>query len=242
MSDIFGKEDEYIICKADYLEIYILEELFEKGLAEDGNQVVKTFGVLPVGLFKGGKRTEIRTLAIPYKIEFLVHEKIKEEVSDLYGDETNSPCLVLHYYKGQRIMQDGIVENADNVEMYLKLLMSSRIPKTTKYDDIFTLWLESCRVNKKFLGVPGLIMELIVTAAYRDPTQPSREFGVLMGSDKNHSPYDYVTINNRKVVQQTNTFGGFSFEDFNGTMIAAMNRSKRGIKETETPIEKIIYM
>lgn len=242
MKGIFESIDEKIVLKADYLEIYIPDDLFKTNIAEEGHKRIRTLGILPVGIFNVDKLTSIKTLACPYAIELEIHTKDKRFVNDLYGESKGCDCVVLSYYKGQSVMNDGIIEDSTNVQSYLNLLMGARVPKSTKYDDVFKLWLECCSVNNKFLGVPSLIMELIVTAAYRNPDDPSKEFAMVAGADPNRSPYSYLTINNRKVVQQTNTFGGLSFEDFNLSSIVAMNHTAKGIKEIETPLEKIIYL
>ena len=97
-------------------------------------------------------------------------------------------------------------------------------------------------MNSVNLGVPSVIFELILSAAYRYKKDPTQKFGLAAANDKNINNFDYVMNNIREICQYTSTFTAMTFEDIDAMITTSLNRTKTHSNETFTPIENLIKL
>ena len=81
-------------------------------------------------------------------------------------------------------------------------------------------------MNSVNLGVPSVIIELILSAAYRYKKDPTKKFSHVIGKDLNVSQFDYTMNNVRQICQYTSTFTALTFEDMDSMVTTSLNRAK----------------
>lgn len=240
----FKSDQKFIYLERSYCEFYIPISYFEgtAGFAEDQGQTIKVMGIFNIGFFENGELTEMKVMNLPTWLNIFVYDS-ENRLVKLPGESEDVPCKVLKYFKGQRIMDSSIIEDSSNVELYLKFVTQGKIPASIPYDKSLTLWRKNQSLNAVKLGVPSVIEELILSAAYRDINDPSRKFAHVIGEDPdNVSQYDYKMASIRQICQYTSTFTAITFEDIDSMITTSLNRARNKTPEAESPIEKIIKM
>ena len=242
-TDVFNSDGNFIYLKQPYCEFYIPQSFFKSsaGFAEDRGEIIRGIGLLDVGIFKDGKLIEMKTLNIPTWIEMYVHESEDRNVQ-LPGSEGLTPCKVLIYYQGSKVMAAKIIEDSSNAELYLSLICGGKVPTSVPYGKAAQLWRKNQRMNGVHLGVPAVIEEMILAVAYRDKANLGQKFCKVIGQKKNVSEYDYSMASIRQICQYASTFTALWFEDFDSMVTTSLNRTREKKPEANSPLEKIIKM
>lgn len=240
----FRSDQKFIYLEQPYCEFYIPMSYFDgmAGFAEDMGTQIKVLGVFDVGFFEGDKLKEIRVMNLPSWITVYVYDFEIRSVK-LPGEEHPVQCKILKFYKGNKVMSSTIIEDSENAELYLKFVISGKIPSSVPYDTSLILWRKNQQINGVHLGVPSVIEELILSAVYRDKNNIGEKFSRVIGKDpKNVSQFDYKMVNVRQVCQFTSTFTAVTFEDIDSMITTSLNRTRNKEEEKPSPIEKVIKM
>lgn len=242
-SEYFKSDGSFIILTAPYAEFYIPQDFFKStsGFAEDRGSSIRCIGLFDVGFFENGELKEMRVMNIPTWIEVFVHDSEVRKVK-LPGSDELTPCRVLMFYEGMKIMEDSIIQDSSNAELYLKLICSGKIPQSVPYGKSAQIWRKNQLLNGVHLGVPAVIEELILSVSYRDKKNPGEKFSKVIGKDKTVSEYDYVMASIRQICQWSSTFTALWFEDFDSMVTTSLNRTREKKPEADSPLEKIIKM
>lgn len=226
-----------IMCN-EYVEIYIPQEYFDNGIAQNHGASIETLGVLYIRTFKNGNPGDIKLLNIPVVGEFMVYSKHVDTIQ-VHGKGVD--CLALEYPPKSYIIHQTIPKGREIANAFLNSVLGGKLPKTLNYNQIMNIWWKNLEVSGISYKVPSKIFEMIIASIYRNPHNVKERYGQLYGRQENPNGYDYTTENVRQVVKDLSTFSGMIFEDI-GTMISSgINNSNQGVEEPESPLEKIIH-
>lgn len=238
----FYEKDNFICLQAEYAEFYIPMSYFDKSdFAEDMGNIIKCLGILDVGIFEGGRLKEMKILNVPSKVELNATDYEMRTVN-LPGEEKPVPCKVLKYYQGNQIMPSTIIEDSTNAETYLKFVTQGKVPTAVPYSRSLSIWIKNQKMNHVNFGVPSVILELILSVAYRDKKDPTKRFAVALAKNPNLTDYDYKMASIRQICQYTSTFTALTFEDFDSMLTTSLNRTRLHKQEVDSPLEQIIKM
>lgn len=239
----FIKDDgENIVFTGNYLEMYIPDSYFESKLAEEFGNSIRVFGLFNIRVFdEKNKPMKLETLNVPTMIYIHPSEVEKKELQ-LIDDGEAEKYRVAKFYKGNVIMQNSVPQDASNVELFLKILTTGKVPKTIPYSQVLRIWQRNLDLNGVKLGVTSTILEIIIAEIYRNKKKPEERFAKLIGKDPSVSEYAYRTANIREICARNSTFAALTFEDMDQMIISSLNINKYNKEESESPIEKIIKM
>lgn len=240
--EYFRSDNKFIYLNDDYLEVYIPLIFFDesKRYASDFSSYIETLGLVNVGIFENGKRKEFKIFKHPYQIKLYSYDNVTETV-DLPG-EGPTPCRVLSYNKDSIVMDNAIVQDAQNALTYLDMVMDGKIPKSIPYDKASELWGINQAMNGVGFGVRQEVQEMVLSLNYRNPNNLSETFASLYGRDESISPYNYETVGSRQICQYASTFSSLTFEDMDSMITTSINRSRHKGKESYSPVEDVIKM
>lgn len=241
--EYFKKHDGYIWLEAPYAEFYIPKEYFDiPDFAMNYGDHIDTIGLMNVGFFTNGKLQEMRILNIPTKTTIFVNDSEERFVQFPHG-ASDINCVVVKYNKGAQIMPDSVVQDSSNAEKFLDLINKGKLPTTLPYSKTFEIWARNRELNGVSLGgIPSVIFELILSAAYRYKKDPSKKFGQAAAEDPSITDYDYVINSVREICRNISTFTGVTYEDIDAMITTALNRTKSKKPEAYSPVEDLIKL
>lgn len=237
MGVLYAK-DSKIYCK-EYIELYIPQEYFDNGLAQNHGASIESFGVLYVREFdKNGNPKEVKLFDVPVISEFMLYSKHVETLS-VHGK--NVDCLALEYPPESYILHQTLPKGREIANTFLNSILGGKLPRTINYNKLIDIWWRNLQISGISYKVPSKIFEMILASIYRNPHNLKERYGQLYGRQENPTGYDYTTENVRQVVKDLSTFSGMIFEDM-GTMITSgINNSIDNTEEPVSPLEKIIH-
>lgn len=238
MASIFKDDGKYFYLDIEYAEFYIPMYYFENKWARELSDTIQSFAVFNIGIFEHGTLKEMKLLNIPSQMDFYVYDTEKRVV-DLEGSP-NTPCFIIKYIKGQKVMENAMIQDSQNAEMFLDMILKGKVPSTIPYTKALQLWMANQQMNHVNFGVPSSTLEMILGVCYRDKNDITQKFASVIGKDISVSPYDYSMANIRKICQYGSTFTAMTFEDINSMITVSVNRTREKKNEMESPIEKII--
>ena len=241
MSEYFSKDKEYVYLDSDYMEFYIPLEFFDqsKRFAQDFSSYIETLGLFYVGIFEKGKLKTYRIMNQPYTITVYVYDSENTTVDLPTG---STPCKVLKYNKGAKLMNSRVIQDAQSSLQYLDMAMGGKVPGGIPYDKLAAIFQKNKAVNNVDFGVRPEVEELVVGLNYRNPKNLSQPFSLIYGGDLNVSPYDYITVGTRQICQYASTFASITFEDMDSMITTSINRARTKGHEQYSPIEQVIKM
>lgn len=241
MSKFFRKDDSFVYLTADYMEFYIPIDFFDqtKKYAIDYSSYIETLGLFYVGIFENGKVKEYKVMKQPYQITLYVYDAENSMIALPSGE---TPCKVLKYHKGAKLMNSKIIQDAQSSLQYLDMVMAGKVPPSVPYDMVASLCQKNKLVNKVNFGVRPEVEEMVIALNYRNPNNLSEPFSKVYGSDLSISPYAYTTVGTRQICQYASTFSSLTFEDMDSMLTTSINRSRNKGTEQYSPIEEIIKM
>ena len=238
----FKVDGDNIVFIGPYMEAYIPNYFFTKGLAQEIGDAIKTMGIFNIKTFNDADKKSanpIRMLNVP--IELMTYPTSYEPVQlDLHGTGESDIYVLMKYYSGDIFIPRAIPKNLKAFENFLDILTLGKIPHSVSYEDIFDIW-ENNRVlaNVNF-DVSDTIYEIVISEIYRSRKNPSEKFGSVLAKNPKHSPFDYLTASPRQITKLNSTFTGMIFENIDEMLSASVTRSKKGTPENESPMEKIM--
>lgn len=240
VNSFLAYKDMSIIVTAPIVEMYVPYEYAASGLYYMDGEDVKMFAVANFRIFS--KESEINTRenkdAYPLCIAAFISTRPREVDVDevaLYAGSKKRKCMVLRYYKNDVfIVNRNIIKTIKNMSILMKLLEAGRLD-ILPYEPISKALIAAQEIDNISLGLPEEDIDGIVADRFRDPKNPSRKARFM---DK--YPKEVVSVNPREEINMTSTFNAFGFEDPNSALVVAHNRHRKGVKEPENIIEKII--
>lgn len=241
MAGIFVKKDISLLLNVDYMEAYIPEHLFKKGLNEELGDKVSLLGIFNFKIGKGPDKLDnkIHTFHFPSMI-VTAPSSIDTEEFELIKGTGVQRYKVLKYYKGNAVMESlHTIADIGNVEKFVNLLLEAALPNTLPIPDVKRLFLQNIIVNKQSLGISDVALSAMVSEIYRYKNDMSIPFRKMYGAGK-AGELDYQAANARVVSANNGTFSGLIFEDQDTMLVSAVNKKRYNKKENESPLEKII--
>lgn len=236
----FKSDGKFVYLLDDHAEFNIPKKYFDMKFAENRGKIISSIGMFPINFYTGSELTEQRILKIPTDVEFFAYDTEDRYVTFTDADFTDF-CTTIHYDKGQKIMNDSIVQNSSNAAAFIELIIKGKVPEFIPYDVAIDMWDKNLELNNTSLDVPSVIRELILSVAYRSKKDPAFTFRQVIGKDpEGTSQYGYVMSNVRQICQYASTFTGMTFEDIDSMITTSVNRTKHNGNEAYSPIEDLL--
>lgn len=236
MGLLYAKDSK--IYNNEYAEIYVPDEYFDSGVAQNHGSDIESLGLLYIRSFKDGNPGEIKLLNIPVISKFMLYSSHKDKIT-ANGMEIN--CTALEYPKDSCIMHQTLPKGREVANTFLDTILAGKLPKNLNYADLINIWWTNLEISGISYKVPSKIFEMILASIYRNPNNMKERYGQLYGRQTNPTGLDYKTENVRAVVKDLSTFSGMIFEDI-GTMISSgIVNTANGVEEQVSPLEKIIH-
>jgi len=240
----FKSDDEFIYLDAPYAEFYIPMDYFDESMkfAEDMGQTIKVMGVFDISIFMSDDDKRDELFKIPTMINLFVHDQ-ETRVVNIPGHNEAIQCKVLKYVQGNKIMSDRIIEDSQNALQFAQFVTKGKLPVNIPYSQSINLWRKNLELNSTHLGVPSVILEMILSGAYRYKNDPTIKFAKIIGKDESGvSEHDYIMASLRRICQYNSTFTAMTYEDIDSMITSSLNRTREKKQEVPSPIEGIIKM
>lgn len=226
----FAVRDGKLVTAAPYVEAYFPRAYFDDAISEWNGEKLKTLCVFEFRAFakEGSQPGPMRLMAMP-----LVGEL---SFSSTYDDgEGENARSVLQFRQGEVVMESLIFQkSAENVKLFVKLVHSGKIPAALPYDEVMQTYADCMALNGIDLGVPSSVLEATVAELHRDPAVPAIPY--RMG--KMTSPPFRTSL--KRLGMLSSTFAAVTFEDMGQSVVASVARSRKGLPEATSPVEKTL--
>jgi hypothetical protein len=172
-------------------------------------------------------------LCTPYEIE-----KVKNYT--LPGSHVTSDFRILHFKKGDKVIkQIRVPQIIDNAEMFFKLVVvTSKMPETIPYDDIWELFLENAQLNGFNYGLHSQLFGIIVSELCRDPNDFKKSYRLTNNSNK---PTGYKTISIKYLPKFVSPYVSLTSENFDDALRSSILMSDTKEEDIPySPLEKVI--
>jgi hypothetical protein len=233
-----------------YMEIYIPKDEIERKNTVISGREVYTYGIFQMKFWdkipeNPDTDPPVYTTRYMYPSTFTtVPSSILTKTISLVGDEPQ-PCLVLGYHKNDIFIKSLTLAQASDVAArFVQIVNKAFISPIVRYPEIMDLIFESAKLNGVNFGVNATTMEIMIAAQARyakDLTIPYRKY--LNQKGTGDSKIDAAML---KFVKSTDlphimsTFTAFSFQDIDYAITASSRRHRKGLKQKESNVEKII--
>lgn len=240
-----------LFINSEYAEVYVPEDIIDSPDGEPSDSSVAyeygegyvLFGILYCRFFESEANsrndTPLRTLVYPTLIETYPTDSTTL-VLTLNG--ITDKFRVFKYYKGDNFMQATSVKSSQNVEAFMRLLASGKLPRSLSYDDVYGAWMDCYNINGMTPNAPAVVLQSIVAEMYRNQADPSQQFSKVIGRDPKTNPYSYLPMNMNAVSAYSSVISALSFERMEEKLTSSLNMTKSGTKQKKSPIEDIISM
>lgn len=245
-------DGKYIFINTESAEAYIPDEIFDKptddptnsSLAFDTGESVTTIGIFYMRFFDTDEITpdtrnkiKVCTLSYPNKIETRPTGGMTKMSLSINGQ--TDIYRVYRYNHGDILMEAASKKSYLNTEMFTKLVMSGKIPKSLSYDEIYLNWLKSFQINGINPGIPPVLMQAIIAKMCRSSADISKQFRMIAGKTK-VDPHEYTMLSMNQVSAYSSVMSSMAFERFSEKLTTSLIMTKEGIPQEPSPIEKLI--
>ena len=237
----FKSDGKFIYCEAQYIEFYLPKYYFDEKFATDLGEMIRAIGIMNVGIFSNGKCTEMKVLNVPTSVDIFVNDS-EDRLVKYPSTGVEEACLVLKYNKGDKVMNSSVVEDSVNCENFVDMINKGKLPPIIPYGESIEVWKKNMELTGVNLGVPYVIYELILSAAYRYKKDQTQKFGKAAAENPGLSDYDYTMNRIREICQYTSTFTAVTYEDIDAMITTSLNRTKTKAPEAYSPVEDIIKL
>lgn len=252
MANELINDGKYIFINSQYAEAYIPDEIFDKptddptnsSLAFDTGESVTTIGIFYMRFFDVDdvtteirNKTPVKTLSYPNKIETVPTGGMTKATLEINGQ--TDVYRIYKYNHGDILMESASKKSYLNTQMFTKLIMSGKIPKSLSYDEIYFNWLKSFQINGINPGIPPVLMQAIVAKMCRLSTDMSKQFRMIAGKQK-VDPHDYTMLSMNQVSAYSSVMSSMAFERFAEKLTTSLIMTKEGLPQEPSPIEKLI--
>ena len=238
------EKDNKAIFTGNYMECYIPNSLFEKGISYIDNGIVTTIGTFNLRVANSADADITKSKLLTFGVSTVITMKptdIEKKTIRLLPNKPEITYQVLKFYNGDELLTSlDVVEAVDNVETFMmKLLVEGKLPTTIPYTDGFNLFMKNLEINHIDLNVPAATLSIIYSEVYRYAKDPSLALRKVLGKGK-CGELDYITANMRSICANSSTFSALTFEDQDAMIIKSINRNRFGYNNEESPVEQII--
>lgn len=240
MADIprFLKRDDRSLLFKDEGELifYIPQYYFERGYVTVDGRNIRLLGLFNYKLFdKGGN--EMGGLkffnfpsvfsCIPGDIEDVKRLKLS---SFLPTDD----YTLLKFKKDDVVIESTRVpQSTDNMELFLKMVNSGKIPNAIPYNELHDVFVENAKLNGESYGVSMQIIGLIISEICRSTGSISNPYRLSSSKDYNA----YTTMNVADISNYTSPFAAVTGDNWNKALGAAIVAKDGKV----SPLEKAIH-
>lgn len=245
----FISKDGNIIVNVDHAEAYIPADNFTEEDKQSSIASVYGEGFRILGLFnmrvsnnqnEAGLRDQpLRTFSFPNMIDTHPSSNTDEVLSLIPGEEPVR-YKVLKYTRGDIMMSSTMAQSGDNAVKFMKAVIGGKLPNTLAYNDIFNAWVTNLDSNGTNASIPFMYLQAIIAELCRSKKDLSVSFRKVYGNDMKSN--DYVMTNMRGTAAYSSVFAAQTFEDMGRMLTTSINMTRRGTKQTISPIEKVLYM
>lgn len=254
MANELTNDGKYIFINTPYAEAYIPEDLFDRpnedpspsSLAYNTGESTITIGIFYMRFFESDEnistqrdKVKIRTLAYPNIIETFPSGESSKETLTING--ITDKYRVLRYYQGDILMSSASQQSADNVEMFTKLIMAGKVPRSLSYDELYFTWKKNFEVNGVNAAIPPVLLQAILSKVCRNADNTGEEFRKLVGKKK-IDLHNYVMLSMNQISAYSSVMTSMAFERFAEKLTTSLIMSKEGTVQEKSPIEKVITM
>lgn len=241
----FTKDQDYVYINKPFAEAYIPDVIFgdpdkESTIASEYGLGIRSVGIFYMRFFddENQKRNDapLVTFNYPNMIEMYPTSITKEKLT--IDDETEN-YRVLHFEKGDIMMNSYVKKSAANCETFLTLITTGKIPSSLSYEGILQACMKNFEINDVNPGVPSVTLQLIISEMCRYRKDPSLQFRKVAGKG-NVDSHDYKSANMNEVSSYSSVMAALTFERFSDKLASTLYMTKTGAKQTKSPIEKII--
>ena len=246
------QDGDAAVFTGTYMEAYIPLKTFEAVDAVTMGDTIRIFGIFNFKVFnkiditdEDRAKAKLETFTLPSTMDTVPSEqeikvlKLDRSIEGLVEEQYK----VLKYYNGDLLVKNlNVISDVDNVDIFIKILNSAKIPRTIPYDALPKL-LEKCiDINNLKSRVPVLVYETLMTEICRYYKDPSKPFRMVIGADKGNAigQNDYVPMRIRGIAQNNSAYTAITFEDFDTSATSAVNKKRYGEHSNISPIEKIL--
>ena len=249
MANEFISDDKFVFFNTPYAEVYIPDDLFispmkdptQRTLAFFTGEELQTIGIFYIRFFDSEdtprEKATLRTLNYPNMIECRPSGKTTKEVLELNGQ--TDVYRVYRFYQGDILMDAVSKKSPSNVELFSRLVLAGKIPRSLSYDDIYFAWLKNFRINDVSASIPPVLMQAMIARLCRVRGNPDVQFRMIAGKQK-VNPRDYQMININQASQHSSVMGALSFERFSESLTNSLYMSKTDTKQDISPLEMVI--
>ena len=257
MANEFTSDGQYIFINTPYAEAYIPEEVIDSTTTEDDDDSITAskiaystgdsfvcIGVFYMKFFDSDENIaekrlqgQFRTLNYPNRIETYPSDEERNKVLEINGQIDK--FRILKYYEQDILMAAASKKSYINTEMYTKMVMSGKLPKSLSYDDLYFSWLKSFDINGINPGIPPVLMQAIIAKMTRLKDDVMTQYRFEAGKRK-VDPYGYRMLSMNQVSAYSSAMSSMAFERFGEKLTTSIIMTKEGIKQEPSPIEKLI--
>lgn len=233
----FLKEDGLSLrySKKGEMVFYIPEVFFERQYVSVDSNNVTLLGLFNYARFDAtgkivGKLELFRFpsmfTCIPYEIEKVKRVKLTK-------DHQAEDYRLLKFKEDDIvIVSTKVPKSVDNVELFLKMVHTGKIPRGLPYNEFHDLMIENARVNGINYPTSAQLIGVVTSEIFRSKNDISKPFRLSKFSNYN----EYVTLNINELPRLSSPFASLTGENWNESLVNAMSNKEY----KESPIERMI--
>lgn len=189
---------------------------------------VSCIGIFPVKFYDKNEKELMSTmLTIPVVTSFNVYDDIQEDPEH----------YIITYEPDSEICTLAIQKSLVNVEYAInQIFLYSHSPQLP-YNMMLEMLARCMEINSIDLTGAYIIYELMARVLCRHGNDP---FAYVYGKNKDVDQFSYTKLPFKDAVQLSGVLQGMLFQDVSKSMTRGLAMTLNGIKEEETPLEKII--
>lgn len=233
----YKTEDDKILYNGSYMEAFIPDEFFQKGLAENVDTGFKIFGNFITYHYgsRGQDRSTASIASFELPMMFMTYpDEVTNEVLDIgYGEQK---YRVFEYTNGTvMVANNKIIQEVGNVEKMSGMMMEGKLDNMS-YERIPVMYLQCKQYNNTHLRVPAMYEEVIISKTYFNPDNVNQAARFIA---KEGVPTKVKGLTLREKAAFTSTFAATTFEDKISMLTVSDNAKREGRKEVISSIEKV---
>lgn len=217
----FEKGSDIALVVGEYVSLIgILNYAILRKESDPLNKNLKTFNFPTVFLTKPGKIEKIKNLK-------------------LYPSSEGEDYRLLKYSDNgvdQIVVSTKVPQDIAYVEEFFNLFVqTAKIPRTIPYDELYTYFMESIKLNGGSFGISSQLFGIIVSELCRDPNNINNPFRLSKAIDTDMNSYNPISI--KTVPKLVSPFSAITSENWDEAVVSAC-MNKDNIKST--PLEKVL--
>lgn len=240
------QRDNQVIFDGEYMEIYIPKTNFDQKLTYLKGSNIESIGTYNFLVYNGEnrdpKKAELRTLTLPFKIQFQFRDYFDRKIK-LSSEMEEESYRVFVLKKGDLFcVNTEFAKSAENTKNFVFMIHGGHLPSSVKYSKVLDCYLGTALLNGVDLKTPLLTYEIIVSELCRYKKDLTIPFRIAINRNNKLTEYDYTSISIKKLPALNSTFTAITFEDINNAVISSITKNKNNEEEKETPVEKVLML